>query len=85
MVRIPTLTNNNNNEINSQTLEIIKIQNPINNKYKNIKPVENNQTRDLYNRTKKLKYWTDRIHTDLDVYDKKDVLTFLEIMQEKGN
>lgn len=85
MVRIPTLTNNNNNEINSQTLEIIKIQNPINNKYKNIKPVENNQTRDLYNRTKKLKYWTDRRHTDLDVYDKKDVLTFLEIMQEKGN
>ncbi len=85
MVRIPTLTNNNNNEINSQTLEIIKIQNPINNKYKNIKPVENNQMRDLYNRTKKLKYWTDRIHTDLDVYDKKDVLTFLEIMQEKGN
>jgi hypothetical protein len=85
LVRIPTLTNNNNNEINSQTLEIIKIQNPNNNKYKNIKPVENNQTRDLYNRTKKLKYWTDRIHTDLDVYDKKDVLTFLEIMQEKGN
>jgi hypothetical protein len=39
--------------------------------------------RDLYNRTKKLKYWTDRIHTDLDVHDKKDVLTFLEIMQEK--
>ena len=39
--------------------------------------------RDLYNRNKKLDYWTDRIHKDLDEYDKKDVLKFLEIMQEK--
>jgi site-specific recombinase XerD len=39
--------------------------------------------RDLYNRTKKLEYWTNRIHTDLDVHDKKDALKFLEIMQEK--
>ena len=39
--------------------------------------------RDLYNRKKKLDYWTDRIHKDLDEYDKKDVLKFLEIMQEK--
>jgi hypothetical protein len=49
-VRIPTLTNNNDNkEINNQTLEIIKIQNQDkNNKYKNIKLVENSQMRDLY-------------------------------------
>ena len=39
--------------------------------------------RDLYNRKKKLDYWTDRIHTDLDEHDKRDVLKFLEIMQEK--
>jgi hypothetical protein len=39
--------------------------------------------RDLYNGNKKLDYWTDRIHKDLDEYDKKDVLKFLEIMQEK--
>ena len=25
---------------------------------------------------KKLKYWTDRIHTDLDVYDKKGCINF---------
>jgi integrase/recombinase XerD len=39
--------------------------------------------RDLYNRKKKLDYWTERIHKDLDEHDKKDVLKFLEIMQEK--
>ena len=39
--------------------------------------------RDLYNRKKKLDYWTGRIHKDLDEHDKKDVLKFLEIMQEK--
>jgi hypothetical protein len=39
--------------------------------------------RDLYNGNKKLDYWTDRMHKDLDEYDKKDVLKFLEIMQEK--
>ncbi len=39
--------------------------------------------RDLYNRKKKLDYWTDRIHKDLDEHDKRDVLKFLEIMQEK--
>jgi site-specific recombinase XerD len=38
---------------------------------------------DLYNRKKKLDYWTERIHTDLDEHDKRDVLKFLEIMQEK--
>jgi hypothetical protein len=39
--------------------------------------------RDLYNRKKKLDYWTERIHKDLDEHDKQDVLKFLEIMQEK--
>ena len=39
--------------------------------------------RDLYNGNKKVDYWTDRIHKDLDEYDKKEVLKFLEIMQEK--
>jgi hypothetical protein len=39
--------------------------------------------RDLYNRKKKLDYWTERIHKDLVEYDKRDVLKFLEIMQEK--
>jgi hypothetical protein len=39
--------------------------------------------RDLYNRKKKLDYWIDRIHKDLETFDKKDVLKFLEIMQEK--
>jgi hypothetical protein len=27
--------------------------------------------RDLYNRKKKLDYWTERIHKDLDEHDKK--------------
>jgi hypothetical protein len=39
--------------------------------------------RNLYNRKKKLAYWTERIHKDLDEHDKKDVLKSLEIMQEK--
>jgi site-specific recombinase XerD len=39
--------------------------------------------RDLYNRKKKLDYWIDRIHKDLDTSDKKDALKFLEMMQEK--
>lgn len=39
--------------------------------------------RDLYNRKKKLDYWINRIHKDLDTSDKKDALIFLEIMQEK--
>ena len=51
-VRIPTLSTNNHKEINSQIPEIIKIQNTNSNKYKNTKSVENNQMRDLYNRTK---------------------------------
>ena len=32
----------------------------------------NNQMRDLYNRKKKLDYWTDRIHKDLDESYKKE-------------
>jgi integrase/recombinase XerD len=91
-VRIPTSLNNNNNNNNNNNKEInhqisnIKIQNNVynnNDNYKNIKPVENNQMRDLYNRKKKLDYWIDRIHKDLDTSDKKDALKFLEIMQEK--
>jgi hypothetical protein len=63
-----------------------KIQKESNNKtnnYKVDKFVENEQMRDLYNRKKKLGYWIERIHKDLDEYDKRDVLKFLEIMQEK--
>jgi site-specific recombinase XerD len=40
--------------------------------------------RDLYNRKARLNYWIDRIDKDLDDgNDKKDVLKFVEIMQEK--
>ena len=39
--------------------------------------------RDLYNRKKKLDYWVEIIHKDLDEQDKKAVLKFHEIMQEK--
>ncbi|HET8793223.1 MAG TPA: hypothetical protein VFM31_05485, partial [Nitrososphaeraceae archaeon] len=53
------------------------------NSYKDHLLFENNQMRDLYNRKQKLDYWTERIHKDLDEHDKKDVLKFLEIMQEK--
>ena len=40
--------------------------------------------RDLYDRKTRLDYWIDRINKDLDdVNDRKDVLKFVEIMQEK--
>ncbi|MGI0001109.1 MAG: tyrosine-type recombinase/integrase, partial [Nitrososphaeraceae archaeon] len=39
--------------------------------------------RDLYNRKKKLEYWIGKIYSILDEDDKKDILKFLEIMQEK--
>lgn len=68
-LRIPTTTsidNNNNNNNNTTNKEIknqihnnMKIQNNNTNKtnnYKNIKTIENNQMRDLYNRKKKLDY-----------------------------
>ena len=83
------ITNNNNtkNEHNNfeieSTLIIQKKNNNSSDKYKNVKLFENNQMRDLYNRKKKLDYWTERIHKDLDEHDKRDVLKFLEIMQEK--
>ena len=42
------------------------------------------EMRDLYNRKSRLKYWIEKIHTDLDdENDKTDVLKFVEIMQEK--
>lgn len=40
--------------------------------------------RDLYNRKARLEYWIDRINKDLDGNDRKDVLKFVEIMQEKN-
>jgi hypothetical protein len=95
-VRIPTTTsiidhkNNKDHIINSETIAIISIvqqqqlkNNISSDKYKVAKLFENDQMRDLYNRKKKLDYWTQRIHTDLDEHDKRDVLKFLEIMQEK--
>lgn len=86
-VRIPTSAANLNHiRINPKTDKSSIIQEKNDNscdKYKIVKLFENNQMRDLYNRKKKLYYWTDRIHKDLDEYDKKDVLKFLEIMQEK--
>ena len=39
--------------------------------------------RDLYNRKARLVYWIDKINKDLDGNDRKDVLKFVEIMQEK--
>ena len=91
-VRIPTtsiIDHKNNKEyiINSETatISIVQQKNIISSdKYKVDKLFENDHIRDLYNRNKKLDYWTDRIHKDLDEYNKKDVLKFLEIMQEKN-
>ena len=94
-VRIPTTTsiidhkNNKDHIINSKTATISIVQqqqqknNTSSDKYKVVKLFENYQMRDLYNRKKKLDYWIERIHTDLDEHDKRDVLKFLEIMQEK--
>jgi hypothetical protein len=85
-VRIPTSTNSNHIRINPKTATSSITQEKNDNsrdRYKIVKLFENYQMRDLYNRKKKLEYWTDRIHKDLHEYDKKDVLKFLEIMQEK--
>jgi hypothetical protein len=88
-VLIPTfiIDHKNNKEHNNSetaTISIVQQKNIISSdKYKVDKLFENDQMRDLYNGNKKLDYWTDRIHKDLDEYDKKDVLKFLEIMQEK--
>ena len=76
--------NKEHNNSETATISIVQQKNIISSdKYKVDKLFENDQMRDLYNRNKKLDYWTDRIHKDLDEYDKKDVLKFLEIMQEK--
>jgi hypothetical protein len=37
--------------------------------------------RDLYNRKKKLDYWIERIHKDLDINDKQDALKFFKIIR----
>jgi len=85
-VRIPTSAANINCILINPKTESSILQEKNDNssdRYKIVKLFENNQMRDLYNRKKKLDYWTDRIHKDLDEHDKKDVLKFLEIMQEK--
>jgi hypothetical protein len=92
-VRIPTSTNIDDIiSINRETdtRSIVNQQEKENHnyssddKYKVALSFKNNyQMRDLYNRKKKLDYWINRIHKDLDEHDKKDVLKFLEIMQEK--
>ena len=88
-LRIPTPANINCVRINPKTDKnsIVQQQKENNNyysdNYKVAKLFEDYQMRNLYNRKKKLDYWTERIHKDLDEHDKKDVLKFLEIMQEK--
>ena len=74
--------NNKEGNINFKTDTSLLVQKNSDN-YKDAKPFENNQMRDLYNRKKKLNYWIERIHKDLHENDKKDTLKFLEIMQEK--
>jgi hypothetical protein len=39
--------------------------------------------RDIYNREKKLKTWTERIKIEFEDYDKSDTLMFVEYMREK--
>ena len=80
-LRIPTSANINHIRINPKTdkSSILQEKNDnSSNKYKIVKLFENNQMRDLYNRKKKLDYWTDRIHKDLDEHDKKGVLKSLK-------
>ena len=91
-LRIPTSTNIDdiislNRETDTRSIvnqQEKETHNYSSDKYKVAPSFKNNyQMRDLYNRKKKLDYWTDRIHKDLDEHDKKDVVKFLEIMQEK--
>jgi hypothetical protein len=85
-VRIPTQIGYKSDKTNFEidTSSIVQKENKNNSdNYKVDKLFENHQMRDLYNRKKKLDYWVDRIHKDLDVNDKQDALKFLEIMQEK--
>ena len=77
-VRVPT--ENNNKQKNE--LDNNKIQNR-GNIYNRSNLLEDNQMRDLYNRKKKLEYWMAKIYSVLDRDDKKDVLKFVETMQEK--
>ena len=71
-VRIPTfiIDHKNNKEYNNfetATISIVQQKNIISSdKYKVDKLFENDQIQDLYNGHKKLDYWTDRIHKDLD-------------------
>jgi hypothetical protein len=72
-VRIPITIAYKSDKTNFETDNSSRIQKEDNNsdKYKVAKLFENHQMRDLYNRKKKLDYWTERIHKDLDEYDKK--------------
>ena len=77
-VRVPTENiNKQKNELDNN-----KIQNR-GNIYNRSNLLEDNQMRDLYNRKKKLEYWMAKIYSVLDRDDKKDVLKFVETMQEK--
>jgi hypothetical protein len=81
-LRIPTSRNydcdtnkkTKQDRINFETDTSLIAQNNHNNSdnYKDAKPFENNQMRDLYNRKKKLDYWIDRIHKDLEIMQEKD-------------
>lgn len=82
-VLIPTfiidLNNKEHNNSETATISIVQQKNIISSdKYNVDKLFENDQMRDLYNGNKKVDYWTDRIHKDLDEYDKKEVLKFLK-------
>jgi hypothetical protein len=76
-VLIPTFIidhkkNKEHNNSETATISIIQQNNIISSdKYKVDKLFENDQMRDLYNRNKKLDYWTNRIHKDLDNMIKK--------------
>ena len=39
--------------------------------------------RDLYHRKQKLEYWINRINTDLEEFDRNDVLKLVEHMQDR--
>jgi hypothetical protein len=86
-LRIPTSIDYKNNKeyiiSKTDTISIVRKNKNSSDKYKVATLLEYDQMRDLYNRKKKLDYWTERIHKDLDEHDKRDVLKFLEIMQEK--
>jgi hypothetical protein len=77
-VRVPTYIEYTDSQEANFLCNSSKIRQESSNKIDNL--IENQQMRDLYNRKKKLDYWTERIHKDLDEHDKKDVLKFLEIM-----